>query len=578
MRRLEMRLRAGGVRMLAFAGLVLCAVPGEVRAAEEAHQPHATIHALRTERPPVVDGRLTDEGWLLAEPATTFTQTDPDEGQPATERTEVRVLFDNDALYIGARLFDSNPAAVVRRLAKRDEDADADRITIYLDPMHDHLTGAFFRVSAAGVQKDAVDVQRHLGRHVMGRRVGERRVDRRSGVEREVRIPLSQLRFQRTSTGVWGINVSVHAATNETDWLEPSLKSQNGLASRMAHLVGLDAIQPSRHAQVLPYVASRAEFIGDGNDRNPFNDGSRLLGAGGVDLKWGVSSNMTLDATVNPDFGQVELDPAVVNLTAFETFFEEHRPFFLEGAQISRTSVAVEGTTLGLQLVGPERVLLATDRSSAAVAADRRLHRAAIGDDHSRRSQDHRQDTQRVERRCARRGDRPRNGAHGVRRDLRADRRRTPDELLRRPHAARNRAACRHRRDLTSVTRQLDTPALNAWLPRQATLVGGDGHWFLGPGATGCNGRLVASSVSGDSAAMVREQTLAQRYYQRPDAPQVSFDPTRTPCGVLPGAPTSIATQVCGSSTPRCGASAPVSNPTTSDFSVRPIGPAPTPC
>ena len=112
MRRLEMRLRAGGCAPARLRpGLVLYSVPGEVRAAEEAHQPHATVHALRTERPPVVDGRLTDEGWLVAEPATSFTQTDPDEGQPATECTEVRLLYDDDALYVGARLLDSNPAA-----------------------------------------------------------------------------------------------------------------------------------------------------------------------------------------------------------------------------------------------------------------------------------------------------------------------------------------------------------------------------------------------------------------------------------------------------------------------------------
>src|SRR3954471_5340173 len=146
--------RAGGTHILVLACLALPA--SRLTAAPAAdHQPHGTVHAVRAAHPPAIDGHLTEESWVLAEPASTFTQTDPDEGQSATERTEVRVLFDDDALYVGVRLLDSQPGAVVRRLVKRDEDADADRVTVYLDPMHDHLTGAYFRVSASGVQKDA---------------------------------------------------------------------------------------------------------------------------------------------------------------------------------------------------------------------------------------------------------------------------------------------------------------------------------------------------------------------------------------------------------------------------------------
>ena len=145
----------------------------------------------------------------------------------------------------------------------------------------------------------------------------------------------TRLDFQRGEQAIWGINIARYVQRkNETDWLEPAPKSQSGVASRMAHLVGLDGIESRRHAQLLPYVASRAEFIGNGLENGPFNDGSRLFGAAGMDMKWSISSHMTLDATINPDFGQVEVDPAVVNLTAFETFFEERRPFFLEGAQI----------------------------------------------------------------------------------------------------------------------------------------------------------------------------------------------------------------------------------------------------
>ena len=114
------------------------------------------IRAVRTSAPPVIDGRLTDETWALAPPADGFTQRDPDEGRPATERTEIRILFDDTAVYVGARMFDAEPARIDRRLSSRDGDPDADRVTIFLDPMHDKLTGAIFRVSAANVQQDAV--------------------------------------------------------------------------------------------------------------------------------------------------------------------------------------------------------------------------------------------------------------------------------------------------------------------------------------------------------------------------------------------------------------------------------------
>src|SRR4051812_28171079 len=228
------RRHAGGARALVTACLVLLAA--RLSAAPGAdHQPHGTVHAVRAAHPPTIDGRLTEESWVLAEPASTFTQTDPDEGKSASERTEVRVLFDDDALYVGVALFDSQPGAVVRRLVKRDEDADADRVTVYLDPMHDHLTGAYFRVSASGVQKDAA-VFNDSWDDASWDAVWESAVSSDdTGWFAELKIPLSQLRFQHGEQAIWGINVARFVQRkNETDWLEPAPKSQNGLASRMA--------------------------------------------------------------------------------------------------------------------------------------------------------------------------------------------------------------------------------------------------------------------------------------------------------------------------------------------------------
>jgi len=517
--------------VLVLACLALTASRLSAAPAAADHQPHGTVHALRAAHPPNIDGRLTEESWVLAEPASSFTQTDPDEGQPATERTEVRVLFDDDALYVGVRLFDSDPKAVVRRLVKRDEDADADRVTVYLDPMHDHLTGAYFRVSASGVQKDAA-VFNDSWDDASWDAVWESAVsDDDTGWSAELRIPLSQLRFQRGESAVWGFNVARYVQRkNETDWLEAAPKSQSGVASRMAHLVGLDGIEPKRHAQLLPYVASRAEFIGNGLENGPFNDGSRLFGAAGMDMKWSISSHMTLDATVNPDFGQVEVDPAVVNLTAFETFFEERRPFFLEGAQIFQNF----GRSGANNYWG-------FNSSDPNIFYSRRIGRGpqleASGDYVDEPSASTILSAAKVTGKT-------RSGWTVGLLDAITD-----SEMARTASGATlarveveprtNYLVGRLQREIgrragigfiaTSATRKLDTPTLRATLADQATVAGGEGHWFLGAARDWVvNGRLAFSHITGEAAAISRSQQLSQRYFQRPDAPQVSYDPTRT--------------------------------------------------
>jgi hypothetical protein len=495
------------------------------------HQPHGAVHAVRTSTPPVVDGRLSEESWLLAEPASGFTQTDPDEGQPASERTELRVLYDDEALYIGVRLFDAEPSAIVRRLVKRDEDVDADRVTVYLDPMHDHFTGAYFRVSAAGVQKDAAVFNDSWDDSSWDAVWNSAVSTDAQGWNVEMRIPLSQLRYQHDEPAVWGINVARYVQRkNETAWLEAVPKSQSGLASRMAHLDGLDGIQARRHLQALPYVASRAEFIGGAGAANPFNDGSRLLGAGGIDMKWGLSSNMTLDATINPDFGQVEVDPAVVNLTAFETFFEERRPFFLEGAQTFQNVGRLgANNNWGFNSSDPNifysrRIGRSPQFAASGDFIDAPVATTILG--------------------AAKLTGTTRGGWTVGLLDAVTDREfartstasaigRTETEPRTNYLVARLKREIGRRAGIgviaTSVSRQIDTGAIRTMLPRQATVAGADGYWFLSSARDWVvNGRLVASRISGDAGAIAREQQLAQRYYQRPDAGYVRLDTART--------------------------------------------------
>jgi Domain of unknown function (DUF5916) len=292
------------------------------------------VRAVRTTGTISLDGILSETAWTTAQPVTSFTQREPIEGANATERTEVRILYDDDALYIGARLFDSRPDSVRAQLARRDRIASSDRFVVFLDCYHDRRTGFFFGINAAGTLYDGTLYNDDWDSDTWDG-VWEGKANRDSlGWSAELRIPYSQLRFQRQKTHRWGVNFKREIARrNETDYLVRTPSNGSGFVSRFVDLVGIDEVSPPPRLELLPYVTSRAEYSSH-EVADPFNDGSQVSAGVGGDLKLGLGSNLTLDATVNPDFGQVEVDPAVVNLSDVETFFEEHRPFFVEGANI----------------------------------------------------------------------------------------------------------------------------------------------------------------------------------------------------------------------------------------------------
>jgi hypothetical protein len=277
---------------------------------------------------------LSEAAWSQAQPTSQFTQREPVEGAPATERTEVRILYDNDALYVGARMYDRSPDSVRAQLARRDRITSSDRFLVFLDCYHDRRTGFFFGINAAGTLYDGTLYNDDWDSDTWDG-VWEGKASRDSlGWTAELRIPYSQLRFQRSKSHRWGINFKREIARrNERDYLVRTPSNGSGFVSRFVELVGVENVSPPPRLELLPYVTSRAEYsTHDATD--PFNDGSRLGAGVGGDLKVGLGSNLTLDATVNPDFGQVEVDPAVVNLSDVETFYDEKRPFFVEGANI----------------------------------------------------------------------------------------------------------------------------------------------------------------------------------------------------------------------------------------------------
>jgi hypothetical protein len=293
-----------------------------------------TVQAVRAAEPIVLDGRLDEAVWKTTPPATGFTQTDPEDGSPATEPTEVWVAFDDHALYIAAFCHDSDPAKIRKRLGRRDAQTDSDWFMVAVDPYYDKRSGYAFYANPAGSITDAA-LSNDIIMDDSWDGVWENKATvGGGGWTIEIRIPFNQIRFPKKDEYVWGINFKrMLRRKNEQSAFNWNPKSETAIVSRFARLEGLRGISPGGRVEFMPYAVAQTQFR-PAEAGNPFETGHRALGNAGFDLKVGLKSNLTLDATVNPDFGQVEVDPAVLNLSAYETYYEEKRPFFIEGASL----------------------------------------------------------------------------------------------------------------------------------------------------------------------------------------------------------------------------------------------------
>jgi hypothetical protein len=298
-----------------------------------------SVTAVFVTEAPKIDGRLDEAVWHLASPEAGFRRDVPSDGNPAAENTEVRVLYDREALYIGARLHDQHPELVSHRLSRRDSfDSFNDVFFILIDSYHDHQTEFIFGVTPAGEKRDA-SMGGDGNNYTLDTSwdpVWEVKTSRDSlGWVAEARIPFSQLRFPQAAEQVWGIQFrrDIVRAGEAVDWSWAS-KNEPGVTSKFGHLFGLKNLPAPRRLEFLPYVRTQARLTQGLDPKSPFDDGRVTALAAGIDAKYGVTSDLTLSASINPDFGQVEADPSVVNLTAFETFFDERRPLFVEGSNI----------------------------------------------------------------------------------------------------------------------------------------------------------------------------------------------------------------------------------------------------
>src|SRR2546429_885807 len=289
--------------------------------------PSNSAAARRAVRAVVIDGKDDDEVWREAPAITAFREFSPREDGPPRFPTEAKVAYDDRNFYAFIRAFDPHPDSILKILARRDVPAPTDQLKIVIDSYHDRRTGFEFAVNPAGVKRDyAIYDDNREDDAWDGVWEVATTVDT-LGWTAEFRIPLSQLRYAHADSTTSGFAVwrDIQRYTERVSW-PVYRQSQSGFASQLGDVTGRVGLGARRRLEVAPYMVTKNVSVPAG----PSFDRSQKLTAG-ADLKYGLTSNLTLDATVNPDFGQVEADPAVLNLTAFETFFQERRPFFVAG-------------------------------------------------------------------------------------------------------------------------------------------------------------------------------------------------------------------------------------------------------
>ncbi len=336
------------------AALVCLLLPAGAVAQEQAddERRRPSVDASRVRGGDIdVDGRLSESAWGRAVAATGFVQGRPTEGAEPAQPTEVRVLYDGESLYVGARMHESDGSAVASQLVRRDERGQYDYFELSLDPNLDRQTGYEFRLGVSGVERDAFvsgGGDRRGGQGANWNAVWESATGVDSaGWTAEMRIPLSQIRFEsRSGTQEWGINFTRRRlASSSTSFWSLESRTVEGRVSQWGRLTGLRFGEAPGRFEVKPYAVTQlaSRPVGSGN---PLAAGTELSPRFGADLSRGIGSAFTLDATVNPDFGQVEVDPAVINLTAFETFFPEKRSFFVQDAQVFDFDLVGRNSTL----------------------------------------------------------------------------------------------------------------------------------------------------------------------------------------------------------------------------------------
>jgi len=490
----------------------------------------AIIRAWRIEEPVRVDGKLDDLAWQRPG-ETRLIQNNPVNGVRPRHRTEFWVAYDDEALHVAARMHDSAPDSIAARLGRRDSWPASDWVFLNLDTFNDDRTGYSFSVNPAGVIGDSAlyndgwndsswDAVWDAATSIDG-----------DGWTLEMRIPFSQLKFPDREHQTWGINFSRRTLRdNERDELFHMPRDESGYGRRFPDLVGLSGVTPGGRTEVRAYGLLKNEML-DPDPDDPFRSQGQWSGNAGVDLKTAISNNLTVNATFNPDFGQVEVDPAVVNLSAYETFFPERRPFFVEDASIFQ--FGNEGTTSNWNFNWMDPLLFYSRRVGRAPQigvdgdpdwVDRPQYTTILG--------------------AAKLSGKIGNTSVGALSAFTAREKahlRTgglEDEQVVEPFTNYSVVRARWARPdgsqglgamATGTLRDLDDPVSQASLDRRALVAGIDGWTQLDDdGVWALKGYLSASRVTGSAEAIRDLQTSSVHYLDRPGADHLDYDPDAT--------------------------------------------------
>ncbi|MEP6619018.1 MAG: DUF5916 domain-containing protein [bacterium] len=351
------------------------------RGSASAREKSLVLPVTRVASRPRIDGRIDEPEWSTATIATEFIQRAPEQGRPASQRSEARVLVDGDAIYVAMHLEDTAPDSIITAMMRRDGDGNSDWAHVFIDSYHDKRTAFHFAVNPSGVKRDGFISGNNEFTEDMGwDAVWDVATHRDStGWWAEFRIPLSQLRFTGGSGAegaTWGLELGRDIARRgERSYWAPIPPDGGTYVSDFGSLVGVPVHEAKRRVEVNPYVVARS-WRSNAYQDNALRSGSMRTATTGADFKVGVGSNLTLTGTVNPDFGQVEADPAQVNLTGAETLLPEQRAFFTEGSDLFHYNLSWAGGDFGNeQLVYTRRIgrmpqLDLPDVTSHSVATD----------------------------------------------------------------------------------------------------------------------------------------------------------------------------------------------------------------
>jgi hypothetical protein len=316
--------------------LSFTAVPALPAPQDDQPRPTGEIRIYNTVRvrseKPRIDGVLDDACWLEGEWTGDFRQQMPTEGAKPSQKTEFKILYDNENIYVAIKAYDNEPEKIDRQMSRRD-DRTGDIVGVNFDSYHDHRTGFEFDLTAAGSKMDLILT--NDGFDVNWNPVWDGKVGPMdSGWISEIQIPLSQLRYSKQQEQVWGLHVWRWINRNrESDHWNLIPRDNVGYTYHFGEMHGLINLPSVSRIEFMPYLVGKIDAYPK-EEGNPFADGFDPSGSFGLDGKFGIGSNFTVDYTINPDFGQVEADPSELNLTAFETYYEEKRPFFIEGRNI----------------------------------------------------------------------------------------------------------------------------------------------------------------------------------------------------------------------------------------------------